>query len=177
GEANPAGTARLDARLDAMLQFAAVVASARMHAREAGCLATIGKVLARPNAVNAIADHVTCWLDARGADGDAVRGLVDAIRAEVDEDEGTVNELSWTPATPFDGALRDRIATVLPDAPLLATGAGHDAGILANAGVPTAMLFVRNPTGVSHSPAEWAEPQDCDRGVAALADVVRELAG
>ncbi|HMT32651.1 MAG: allantoate amidohydrolase [Actinomycetales bacterium] len=177
GEANHAGTTRLDDRLDAMLQFAAVVASARMHAREAGCLATIGKVLARPNAVNAIADHVTCWLDARGADGDAVRGLVDAIRAEVDEDEGTVNELSWTPATPFDGALRDRIATVLPDAPLLATGAGHDAGILANAGVPTAMLFVRNPTGVSHSPAEWAEPQDCDRGVAALADVVRELAG
>lgn len=177
GEANHAGTTRLEDRLDAMLQFAAVVASARMHAREAGCLATIGKVLARPNAVNAIADHVTCWLDARGADGDAVRGLVDAIRAEVDEDEGTVNELSWTPATPFDGALRDRIAGVLPNAPLLATGAGHDAGILANAGVPTAMLFVRNPTGVSHSPTEWAEPQDCDRGVAALADVVRELAG
>jgi N-carbamoyl-L-amino-acid hydrolase len=67
GEANHAGTTRLEDRLDAMLQFAAVVASARMHAREAGCLATIGKVLARPNAVNAIADHVTCWLDARGA--------------------------------------------------------------------------------------------------------------
>ena len=66
---------------------------------------------------------------------------------------------------------------MLPEAPLLATGAGHDAGILANGGVPTAMLFVRNPTGVSHSPAEWAEPQDCDRGVAALATVVRELAG
>ena len=177
GEANHAGTTRLEDRLDAMLQFAAVVASARMHAREAGCLATVGKVVARPNAVNAIAEHVTCWLDARGADADAVRGLVDAIRAEVEQDEGSVNELSWTPATPFDVALRERIGAVLPDAPLLATGAGHDAGILANAGVPTAMLFVRNPTGVSHSPAEWAEPQDCDRGVAALASVVRELAG
>ena len=177
GEANHAGTTRLEDRLDAMLQFAAVVASARLHAREARCLATIGKVVARPNAVNAIADHVTCWLDARGADGDAVRGLVDAIRAEVDEDEGSVNELSWTPATPFDLALRDRIAGVLPAAPLLATGAGHDAGILANAGVPTAMLFVRNPTGLSHSPKEFAELDDCLRGVEALASVVQELAG
>ena len=44
---------------------------------------------------------------------------------------------------------------------MLATGAGHDAGILANAGVPAAMLFVRNPTGVSHSPAEHAERDDC----------------
>ena len=34
--------------------------------------------------------------------------------------------------------------------------AGHDAGILSAAGIPTAMLFVRNPTGVSHSPAEHA---------------------
>ena len=177
GEANHAGTTRLEDRLDAMLQFAAVVASARMHAREAGCLATVGKVVARPNAVNAIAEHITCWLDARGADAGAVRGLVDAIRAEVEQDEGSVNELSWTPATPFDAALRERIGAVLPAAPLLATGAGHDAGILANGGGPTAMLFVRNPTGVSHSPAEWAEPQDCDRGVAALATVVRELAG
>jgi N-carbamoyl-L-amino-acid hydrolase len=60
--------------------------------------------------------------------------------------------------------------------PVLPTGAGHDAGILAAAGVPTAMLFVRNPTGVSHSPAEHAEEADCLAGVAALARVVQELA-
>ncbi len=96
---------------------------------------------------------------------------------EVTEDGGTVEEVSWTPATPFDNSLRQRISHVLPDAPLLATGAGHDAGILANAGIPTAMLFVRNPTGVSHAPAELALLDDCARGVAALAAVVQELAG
>ncbi len=61
-------------------------------------------------------------------------------------------------------------------APVLATGAGHDAGILAAAGVPAAMLFVRNPTGVSHSPAEHAEPDDCEAGVDALARVIEDLA-
>ncbi|KJK55401.1 M20/M25/M40 family metallo-hydrolase, partial [Saccharothrix sp. ST-888] len=57
----------------------------------------------------------------------------------------------------------------------LPTGAGHDAGILASA-IPTAMLFVRNPSGVSHSPAEHAEEADCLAGVAALADVLEDLA-
>jgi N-carbamoyl-L-amino-acid hydrolase len=57
------------------------------------------------------------------------------------------------------------------------TGAGHDAGILAGAGVTAAMLFVRNPTGVSHSPAEWAEPSDCVSGVHALTAVLADLAG
>lgn len=48
----------------------------------------------------------------------------------------------------FAGDLRDRIAERLRGAPVLPTGAGHDAGVLA-AAVPTAMLFVRNPTGCS----------------------------
>jgi N-carbamoyl-L-amino-acid hydrolase len=59
---------------------------------------------------------------------------------------------------------------------VLDTGAGHDAGILAAAGIPTAMVFVRNPTGVSHSPAEHAEHADCLAGVDALTAVLRELA-
>ena len=66
------------------------------------------------------------------------------------------------------------LSRLLDDAPILATGAGHDAGILARAGVRTAMLFGRNPTGVSHSPAEHADPDDCLRGVEALATVVRD---
>jgi N-carbamoyl-L-amino-acid hydrolase len=43
--------------------------------------------------------------------------------------------------------------------------------------IPATMLFVRNPTGVSHSPAEHAEPADCEAGVAALAAVLADLAG
>jgi N-carbamoyl-L-amino-acid hydrolase len=61
-------------------------------------------------------------------------------------------------------------------APVLPTGAGHDAGVLA-ARIPTAMLFVRNPAGVSHSPAEHADLPDCEAGVRALAAVLENLAG
>jgi N-carbamoyl-L-amino-acid hydrolase len=59
---------------------------------------------------------------------------------------------------------------------VLPTAAGHDAGVLA-ARVPAAMLFVRNPTGISHSPAEHATLPDCELGVQALAAVLADLAG
>jgi N-carbamoyl-L-amino-acid hydrolase len=58
---------------------------------------------------------------------------------------------------------------------VLPTQAGHDAGILSAAGIPTAMLFVRNPTGVSHSPDEHAEVPDCLAGVDALAETLTRL--
>ena len=68
---------------------------------------------------------------------------------------------SWTDITPFDAALTaDVAAAVGGEVPELPSGAGHDAGVLSLAGVPTAMLFVRNPTGVSHSPEEHAEESD-----------------
>ena len=79
-------------------------------------------------------------------------------------------------AVTFDPALRDRLGEALGGPPVLATGAGHDAGVLAGE-LPTAMLFVRNPTGVSHSPFETASDDDCRAGVAALATVLRDLAG
>jgi N-carbamoyl-L-amino-acid hydrolase len=91
-----------------------------------------------------------------------------------------VRQESFTPLVRFDQALRDRIAATLAaagvTAPVLPTAAGHDAGVLA-ARVPAAMLFVRNPTGVSHSPAEHADLSDCEVGVRALAAVLENLAG
>jgi hypothetical protein len=61
----------------------------------------------------------------------------------------------------------------LGDVPVLPTAAGHDAGILSTR-VPTAMLFVRNPTGVSRSPEEHAEMAGCNQGAAALADIMAD---
>ena len=84
---------------------------------------------------------------------------------------------SSTPVTDFDPTLVRRLSTLLGGLPVIGTGAGHDAGILANDGIRTAMLFVRNPTGVSHSPDEWASADDCLAGITALADVVSDLAG
>ncbi|MEW1913209.1 allantoate amidohydrolase [Kitasatospora sp. NPDC085895] len=186
GEANHAGTTRIEDRRDPMLTYANTVLAARKKAKLAGALATFGKVAVEPNGTNAIASLVRGWLDSRAADEATLDEVVEEIRRaayERGERDGVRVELtreSYTPVVDFDGPLRDRLARVIGRAdgrpvPVLPTGAGHDAGILASA-VPTAMLFVRNPSGVSHSPAEHAEEDDCLAGVAALADVLEDLA-
>ncbi|MGW4446489.1 allantoate amidohydrolase [Streptomyces sp. NPDC004682] len=186
GEANHAGTTRLGDRRDPMPAYAETVLAARRAAELAGAVATFGKVAVEPNGVNAIPSLVRGWLDSRAAGQETLDTVVREIKGAAREhaaahgiDLEVVRE-SVTPVVEFDHALRDELARLLGrDAdlkvPVLGTGAGHDAGILATS-VPTAMLFVRNPTGVSHSPAEFAAEDDCVAGVRALADVLEGLA-
>ncbi len=171
GRADHAGTTRLEDRRDPMLPLARTVLAAREAADRRGCVATIGRVKVVPNGTNAIPSRATAWLDARGSHETSVRAVVAEATSAADQ----VVEESWSPRATFDNELRRRVAALLGEAPQLPTGAGHDAGILAQAGLPTAMLFVRNPTGVSHSPAERADDADCEAGVAALADVLADL--
>ncbi|WP_079171084.1 MULTISPECIES: allantoate amidohydrolase [unclassified Streptomyces] len=184
GEANHAGTTRLVDRRDPMLPYADTVLAARREAELAGAVATFGKVAVEPNGVNAIPSLVRGWLDSRAADQDTLDKVTAAVEAAARDaaarqgvDLAVVRE-SFTPVVEFEHALRDELAAILDGerpVPVLGTGAGHDAGILSGT-IPTAMLFVRNPTGVSHSPAETAAEDDCVAGVHALADVLEGLA-
>jgi N-carbamoyl-L-amino-acid hydrolase len=133
-----------------------------------------------PNAVNGIPSRVSAWLDARAPDQATLDRMLIGIaervgrRASFEQIESTLVNESLTPAVEFGGDLRKRLVQCLgAETPLLETGAGHDAGILAGC-VPTGMLFVRNPTGTSHSPDECADRADCLAGVGALADVIQD---
>jgi N-carbamoyl-L-amino-acid hydrolase len=182
GAANHAGTTRLVDRRDPMLAFASSVHSARSAATVHEAVATFGKVLVSPNGANAIPSRIRAWLDARAADEATLTALVEQISAEArghaaqDGIDLQVAAESVTPIVEFPEGPRARLQRALRrlgDIPVLPTQAGHDAGIL-SAKVPTAMLFVRNPTGVSHSPEEHAEADDCNLGAEALADVMTE---
>ncbi|QVQ51849.1 allantoate amidohydrolase [Spiractinospora alimapuensis] len=184
GRADHAGTTRLADRRDPMLPFAETVLAARALAERHDAVATVGKVRVSPNGTNAIPSQVSAWLDARAPEEATLHAVVDGVadsaqrHADAHAVALTHTAESVTPVVDFPHQLRDRLATIVGDpgdpAPVLPTGAGHDAGVLA-ASVPTAMLFVRNPTGVSHSPEEHANPDDCHAGVTALADVLAEL--
>jgi beta-ureidopropionase / N-carbamoyl-L-amino-acid hydrolase len=184
GEPNHAGTTRMEDRRDPMLTYAMTALAANKQARVAGQRATFGRVDTTPNSTNSVPSAVTAWMDARCESDDALAALVDAItrqateRADRDGTSLTVTAESVSGAVEFDPALARRIAADHEggDWPVLATQAGHDAGILSAQGIPSAMLFVRNPTGVSHSPAEHAETPDCLAGVDALAETLERLA-
>jgi beta-ureidopropionase / N-carbamoyl-L-amino-acid hydrolase len=194
GVANHAGTTPLADRQDALLHYAQLVARAHELGVAHNALTTCGKIRVTPNGVNAIPAHVTGWVDVRARTPEQVLAVVGGLAADAAATDGTIMRESWTDEAIFDATLRDQIATVLgaqfaasdgelganfaegADIPLLDTGAGHDAGILAAAGIPSAMIFVRNPTGVSHSPDEHADRVDCVAGIAALTRVLELLA-
>jgi N-carbamoyl-L-amino-acid hydrolase len=183
GQPNHAGTTLIADRCDPMMGLAVLIESARREAAERDSIshaarATVGKVQCTPNAVNAIPSHVIGWLDARAQDEATLDAMLEAIGRDMLDLPGLHVQIameSRTPAQTFDVSLSTALATMLGGAPMLATGAGHDAGVLAEIGVPSAMLFVRNPTGISHSPEEHAEDADCEAGAAALADVLADL--
>jgi beta-ureidopropionase / N-carbamoyl-L-amino-acid hydrolase len=169
GEANHAGTTPLADRNDPMLDLAAFIGQVRRAATDAGALATVGKLRVDPNGVNAIPSQVTAWLDVRAEHEAAVHAVLAALGEYAPAQE------SWSPVTVLDADLADTVIDALGDAPRLSTGAGHDAGILAAAGIPTAMLFVRNPSGISHAPAEDADEADCLAGIDALTTTLQRL--
>jgi N-carbamoyl-L-amino-acid hydrolase len=186
GEANHAGTTRLVDRHDPVLVAGGAASAARLLADKAGMVATIGRLVVEPNSPNTIPERVVASLDARAPDGTTLDGFIDEWTAAVGHEAGEHGVAvdivcdSRTDGVAFDGELQARIEAVLARSGIptaaLPTAAGHDAGVLAEAGVPAAMLFVRNPTGASHTPAESASDEDCLVGVTALGAVLEDLA-
>ena len=181
GQGDHAGTTLMSDRRDPMTAAARVILAVRDAARGIpDARATVGKVRPVPGGSNVIASSVQLWLDIRHPEDAVVEEVLTTIgsrAAEIAGDEGcssVLTEESYSPTAHFDPGLRRELSTALPSAPLLATGAGHDAGVL-SPHVPTAMVFVRNPSGVSHSPEEHAEDSDVEAGVDALAEVLAHL--
>jgi N-carbamoyl-L-amino-acid hydrolase len=167
-------------RCDPMVPAAATVTAVRRLARSRDdARATVGRLVPTPGGTNVIASTVDLWLDARMPGG--TRALVDDIidtARKAAREEGCRLEItreSYSGDVAFDQALRRDFGEWLGEPPELPTGAGHDAAILAGF-VPSGMLYVRNPTGISHAPDEFAEADDVERGAEALTEVLERLA-
>ncbi len=166
GRADHAGTTPMDARADALVDAAKFVLHVRQCARD-GAVATVGVVEVEPNAVNVVPARVTVSVDARASSVEQLDALVAAIGFE------PTHRLE---SAPMSGAPLAALRSVLPGAPELVSGAGHDAMVLALAGVPTAMLFVRSLNGgISHHPDELSSAEDIALAVDALTETLARL--
>lgn len=183
GQGNHAGTTLMKDRKDPMIAAAKIMVGIRdTAAKYRDARATVGRLQPVPGGTNVIASRVDLWIDVRHPRDEVTAALVESIHLNAQvmaaEENCTVTfgVESLSPTVHFDTGLRDELQALLPGAPVLDTGAGHDAGVLA-AHIPTAMLFVRNPTGISHSPEELVEDDDAEAGALALADALAGLLG
>ena len=172
GRAGHAGTTPMEGRDDALVEAAAEILRIRDVALAIdGAVATVGKVDVFPGGENVIPDRVRLSLDARAPDARRLDELIEAI--------GFDPFYRVEPVALGAGA-RATLLRALEERGLegveLASGAGHDAGILAAAGVDAGMLFVRSLNGgVSHSPDERSSAEDVELGVEVLTDALRLL--
>jgi acetylornithine deacetylase/succinyl-diaminopimelate desuccinylase-like protein len=167
GRADHAGTTPMKARDDALVEAARFVLHVRDSARD-GAVATVGAVEVEPNAMNVVPARVTVAVDARAPSAEALDDLIARIGFDP----------TWRlEPVPMNGAPFEALRALLPDAPRLVSGAGHDAMVIAAAGVPTAMLFVRSLNGgASHSPQELSSPDDIGLAVDVLTRALEQLA-
>ena len=176
GQANHAGTTPMSLRHDALAAAAQWIVLAEQTATaHDGLVATTGRMQVEPNATNVVPGRVTVSLDVRHRCDENRQAAVpavadrsfhdrrsarrqDALRARLDQ-----------PAVPMDAALRERLATAVEAAgyPVhhMTSGAGHDAMIVAPH-IPSAMLFLRSPGGISHSPEETVLVEDVEAALA-----------
>jgi beta-ureidopropionase / N-carbamoyl-L-amino-acid hydrolase len=194
GQADHAGTTPRAERRDALSAAARLIVGAEelagadssLDGEHAPLTVTASRIITKPNAPTTITAEVRLWIDARAssfAPIDDWRARLNDLAAEVEQRSGVEIEFavaSRTDARAFAPELRAALGQAAADVlghtpPELTCFAGHDAGVVAEH-VPAAMLFVRNPTGVSHSPEEMVDLEDAATAARVVARALESLA-
>ena len=185
GETRHSGGTPFDERHDALLGAAEAIIAVERLSLQLSVIGTVGRLEVAPGAVNVIPGTATFTVDLRARHDherdDSVTSL-EAVLREICERRGLryrLTELHAASAVQcadrlLDAAREGVDAVQRPEPPTLFSPAGHD-GMAVAAIADVGMIFMRNPDGISHHPAEYVSPDDLGLGTAALATAVRAL--
>jgi hydantoinase/carbamoylase family amidase len=186
GRGDHAGATPMDLRLDPTLPLAESIVELERLAVAAGngTVGTVGEIAVEPGIINAIASRVRFSLDVRGPADEAYGSVARDIAAfaqDAAERRGMRAEYAQRqalPATPMDPRIVDALerAAAATGEPFttMHSGAAHDTMCVADR-VPTAMVFVPCKDGISHHPAEDADPEDAALAAEIILNAIRSL--
>jgi hydantoinase/carbamoylase family amidase len=183
GQAAHAGSTPMDQRRDALSAAARLALEIRELARTRGGVGTVGRIDAEPGIPTAVAGRATMLVDQRHE----AEGILAALHREAEHRSRLIAEeerveVAWSPLfriapIPFDPRLIASAAAIIVELQgselRLPSGPLHDAARVAEAGVPTVMLFVRSKRGLSHTPEEDTDEGDLVLALRALDRLVR----
>ena len=184
GEAAHAGTALRAERRDALMAAVRMIAEIDRAAVDPDDIKlTVGLFQVTPNAPSVVPAEVLFSIDLRHPDNSIVDEMDRKIRHFVEAERGPctveIKQIAHAPSLAFSTEVRSLIAAAasvekIPSMEIY-SAAGHDARQLHYV-CPTGMIFIPCRGGISHNPAEWAEPEHILAGAKVLANVVWQLA-
>lgn len=185
GAANHAGTTPMSLRHDALAAAAQWIVSVEEYAAShSPMVATVGRIEVLPGGVNVVPGLVNATLDLRHPDDAIRREAVAALEAAAHEAathrgvkatatlQSEQTSVAMNPA--LTAQLREAAQRAGYPARTMHSGAGHDAMIVAPH-VPTTMLFVRSPNGLSHHPDEAVHKEDAEAALATALEFIQAL--
>ena len=187
GEANHAGTTRMDYRRDVSLAYSTIVKEAIEKAIEMDdiLVVTFGRVKYIPNTVNVVPGEVDFSIDTRHPDQkvlDEFTNWLENRMKEISENLGmdiSINKWMDQAPVPMDDNIIETIEQSADEMNInyetMHSGAGHDSQIFAEH-VPTGMIFVPSIKGISHNINEKTDIDDLVLGVELLEKVLYKLA-
>ena len=186
GVANHAGTTPMSLRRDALVAAAEWALAVEKEAHDIpGLVATVGALEAKPGVTNVIAGECRATLDVRHpSDTARVQSVTAFLRSATEiakrRDISLASSTNLVQAaTPMDSFLVHEIDAAVSHAGIkshrMVSGAGHDAMILAEK-VPSAMIFLRSPGGISHNPKESVLVEDVAKAIECGVHLLNQLA-
>jgi allantoate deiminase len=189
GTSGHAGTVPMAERQDAFMAAAEFGLRLRQSAlRLPGAIVTLGEVRVTDAAPNRVPGEVRVSVDLRAPEPEVCAELLEAaagVAESAAERHACDVDVEWTwhsPPVELSPRVRELIHRSASQAEIplidLPSGAGHDAGVLAEAGVEAGMVFVRSLNGgVSHRPDELSSCEDIASAITVLEGTLRMLAG
>jgi N-carbamoyl-L-amino-acid hydrolase len=190
GQENHAGTTPMNARKDALVAAAEIVqfvnrlANQTVMAMGGSTVATVGKMIVRPGAPNIVPGTVEMGIDIRDGNLSVMQSIQKEIIAAIrglKESRGVESRIEIPfehPPKPCSQEVLQAIAKAASSLRIptkrMNSGAGHDAQNMAEK-VKTAMIFVPSVNGISHSPLEWTQWEDVEKGIKILTETIKIL--
>lgn len=189
GEANHAGTTSMSERRDSLAAASEFILDVEEAAQDTAteddvAVGTVGDLSAEPNATNVVPGRVEMGIDVRSTEYDSMNQIVEHAQESLTRiaDERDVNtsferglDLQPTPMSKrCRNVAHNACETAGIDTVSMHSGAAHDTMHIANV-TDAGLLFAPSQNGISHSPHEWTDWDDCTTATQALTETLAAL--
>lgn len=180
GKANHAGTTPMKLRDDALVKASKLITKVNEIVEDVGgeLVGTVGQIDVEPGAVNVIPGRVEFTIELRDMEKANINQVMKKIKSSLNKNELMIEDILYEESVYLNEKVQNIIKKSAQklnyDFKEMISGAGHDANPLSKI-TSTGMIFVPSHRGISHSPEEWTDWTEIQKGIEVMLEAVKSL--